>query len=282
VLDARAVRRLVPLELADVDVPPRPGDSNVALFVRVLSARQDELRVELWERGESHGARTVAGARGSPALTSRRVALAAAELARGLRQRRIQLARQAEKTERRRELRERIERDRTLDGPRALRVGLGATAGEGLALVGPALDAELHVYGATRIDLGAAWSIGLVDWRDAAEAWAVRAGPARRFVLGSRTDLDLGLRAEASVLSFPKSAAVDGSAGQEQSWAARIEGAARFQPRLARALRLSLGVVFGGLLRRPSIDPLAGDSILPGRLYVGTELALVLTPARVR
>ena len=279
-VDARVVRRLIPLELADVDVPARPGDPSVALFVRVLFAREGELRVELWERGEHYGSRTVAGANGAPALTSRRVALAAAELARGLRQRRLALEREAERARKRRERLEQIERDRTLHGPRALRVGVTGTLGDGLALLGPALDAELAVYGATRLDLGAAWSFGTLAWEDGVEAWSVRAGPARRFVLGARTDLDLAARAEASVLSFPRSLAVDGVRGQEQSWAARVEGIARFQPRLSRSVRLSLGALFGGMLRRPSVEPLAGGSIVPGRLYLGVELALVLTPER--
>jgi hypothetical protein len=281
-LDARAVRRLVQIELADVNVPPRPGDQNTALFVRVLAGREGELRVELWERGESHGARSVAAGRGSNALTARRVALAAAELARGLRQRRIVLARAADREKKRKAALERLERDRTLDGPHALRFGASGTFAEELVLVGPVLDAELHVYGRTRLDLGAGWSFGSLGGESALEAWSVRGGPARRLVLGSRVDLDLGLRAEASVLSFQKALAVDGMRGQEESWAARLEGVVRLQPRFTRSLRLSVGPLFGVTLRRPNVEPFGGGSLTPGRLYAGAELALVLTPEGAR
>jgi hypothetical protein len=86
------------------------------------------------------------------------------------------------------------------------------------------------------------------------------------------------LRVEASVLSFPRSWSVDSSPGQEQSWSARLEGVARVQPRLSRSVRLSLGVALGALLRRPSIQPIDGGAVVPGRLYAGPELGLVLTP----
>jgi hypothetical protein len=114
------------------------------------------------------------------------------------------------------------------------------------------------------------------------EAWSVRAGPARRFVLGSRADLDLGLRAEATVLSFQRVLAVDGMPGQQESWMARVEGVARFEPRLTRSVRLGVGAIFGGALRRPSLQPSTGRAIEPGRLYAGAELALVITPAAAR
>jgi hypothetical protein len=276
------VRRLVQIELADVAVPPRPGESNVALFVRVLSPGEGELRIELWERGEQYGARTVAGARGASALTARRVALAAAELARGLRQRRLALERAAEQARRRQELLARIARERTLEGPRALRVGFTGTIADELALLGPALDAELHVHGRTRLDFGAAWSFGVFAADSAVEAWSLRAGPARRFVLGSRIDLDFGVRAEASILSFQRVLAVDGLRGQEESWLARVEGVARFEPRLERSVRLNLGAVFGTALRLPSVEPFTGGALEPGRLYVGAELGLVLTPDPAR
>ena len=281
VLDPRAVRRLVQLELADVEVPPRAGagDTSVALFVRVLAVREGELRVELWERGESCGARTVAGPRGAAALTARRVALAAAELARGLRQRRLALERAAERARARDELLSRIAREKTLDGPSALKVGVTGSVSDGLALLGPAMDAELDVYGATRLDLGATWSFGVLGEDASAEAWSLRVGPARRFVLGRTTDLDLGVRAEASILSFRRALAVDGMQGQNESWAARVEGVGRFEPRLSRAVRLSLGVFFGVSLRRPGVELVGGERVEPGRFHGGAELGLVLTPA---
>ncbi|HYP90384.1 MAG TPA: hypothetical protein VEQ59_19565, partial [Polyangiaceae bacterium] len=82
-VDARSARRLVPLELADVALPTTSRGTPV-LFFRVLGRDAGTLRLELWERGEFHGARTLSGAGENPQLVARRVALAAAELGRRL------------------------------------------------------------------------------------------------------------------------------------------------------------------------------------------------------
>ena len=283
-LDTRAVRRLVQLELADVVVPPRAGATDAALFVRVLYVRAGELRIELWERGEQHGARAVQGARengatrGASALVPRRIALAAAELARGLRQRRRTLALAAERARRRQAVAAELRRTRTVDGPRALRAGVLATSGEHLALVGPVLDAQLHVFRALRLDVGAAWSSGLLEWERGVEAWSLRVGPMQRIALSRSLDLDLGVRAEAGVLSFQRVAAVDGIARDRESWAARIDGIVRLEPRLTRNARLSLGVGGGIFLRRMRIVTDDGRSLRPGLPFLSAEIGVVLTP----
>lgn len=283
-LDTRAVRRLVQLELADVEVPPRPFATDTALFVRVLYVRAGELRVELWERGEQHGARVVQGARengvtrGSAALVPRRIALAAAELARGLRQRRRALALAAERARRRSQLAAELRRTRTVDGPRALRAGVLATSAEYLALVGPVLDAQLHLFRALRLDVGAAWSAGLLDWERGVEAWSLRVGPMQRFPLSRSLDLDLGLRAEASVLSFHRVAAVDGIMRDRESWAARVDGIVRLEPRLTRNARLSFGAGGGLFLRRMRLVTDEGREVRPGLGFLSAEIGVVLTP----
>lgn len=283
-LDTRAVRRLVQLELADVVVPPRRGAADTALFVRVLYVRAGELRIELWERGEQHGARVVQGARengatrGSAALVPRRIALAAAELARGLRQRRRTLALAAERARRRAEIAAELRRTRTVDGPRALRAGMLATGGEHLALLGPVLDAQVHVFRSLRLDMGAAWSAGLLAWERGAEAWSLRVGPMHRFPLGRSLDLDLGVRAEASVLSFHRIAAVDGTARDHESWAARLDGIVRLEPRLTRNVRLSFGAGGGLFLRRMRIVTDEGRELRPGLAFLSGEFGVVLTP----
>lgn len=282
-LDTRAVRRLVQLELADVDVPPRPGAADTALFVRVLYAREGELRIELWERGEQHGARAVQArengvARGASALVPRRIALAAAELARGLRQRRRTLALAADRARRRAEFVAELRRTRTVDGPRALRVGALATSGEHLSLIGPAVDAQLHVFRSLRLDVGAAWSAGLLEWERGVEAWSLRFGPMQRFALSRSLDLDLGVRAEASVLSFHRVAAVDAIAREDASWAARVDGIVRLEPRLTRNARLSFGAGGGIFLRRMRIVTDDGRALRPGLPFLSAEIGVVLTP----
>lgn len=278
-LDARAVRRLIELELSDVAVPPRPGDAEVQLFVRVLHNAEGQLRVELWERGEQHGARLVSGTPNAPSVAARRVALAAAELARGLRQRRRQQAVQAERARRRAEREERLRLSRTLDGPAALRVGGEWVWAQSLWLAGPTLDGEATILGRLRVDVGAAWTFGsLTPGRTGVESLALRAGPARRFVLGTHTDFDLGLRAEAAMLTFHGVRDVDRIPGERQSWSARVLGVARFERRLSRGLRLELGVLGGAALRRVPVTLADGRSLRLGGALVGAELGLVLTP----
>jgi hypothetical protein len=279
-LDARAVRRLIQLELSEVVVPPRPRDAQAELFVRVLSRPDGQLQVELWERGEQHGARLVSGVQNTPSVAARRVALAAAELARGLRQRRRTLALTATRAQRRAEREERLRLSRTLDGPVALRAGGEWVWGRNLWLAGPTLDGEAHLLGHLRVDVGAAWTFGrLALGRTGVESLALRAGPARRLVLGSHTDLDLGLRAEAALLTFHGVHGVDRMQGERQSWSARVVGIARYELRLSRGLRLDIGVLGGAALRKVPLTLADGRALRLGGGLVGAELGLVLTPA---
>lgn len=283
VLDARAVRRLIQLELSEVQVPPPVGQSEAALFVRVLSAGEGQLRVELWERGEQHGTRFVSGTRGSPSVIARRVALVAAELARGLMNKRLAEATRAERAARRAAREERLRATRTLDGPQAVRPGVEGTLIEHLWLAGPTLDVQVHAFGRLRIDAGAAWSFGLLTpGRTTVEALSVRAGPSRRFVLGSSTDLDIGLRAEAALLSFQGVASVDGLPGERASYWARAMLALRFERRLSRELRLDIGLLGGYTLRRVPLVLADGRALRLGGGVVGAELGIVMTPPSAR
>lgn len=273
------MRRLIQLELSDVGVPPRPGESEAELFVRVLSGEEGQLRVELWERGEQHGARLVSGVLRTPSVAARRVALAAAELARGLRQKRRLLAIQAGRALRRAEREERLRRERTLEGPAALRVAGEWVWGKSLWLAGPTLDGELSVLGRLRLDVGAAWTFGtLTPQRTSVESLSFRAGPARRFVLGTHTDLDVGVRAEAAMLTFHGAYGVDQMRGERQTWSARALGAVRLERRLSRGVRLELGVLGGAVLRRVPVTLADGRSLRLGGTLVGGEVGLVLTP----
>jgi hypothetical protein len=280
-LDARAVRRLIQIELSEVPVPPPAGESEAALFVRVLSAGNGRVRVELWERGELHGERLVSGGSASASVVSRRVALVAAELARGLMNKRRAQAALAERN-RRRALREaKLRATRTLDGPRALRVGGEWTLVRHLWLAGPTLDAELHAFGALRIDAGAAWTFGVVTpGRTGAESVALRAGIGRRFVLGSTMDLDFGARAEAALLAFHGLESVDDLRGERTSWSARALLSARLERRLTRSLRLELGALGGAALRRVPLVLADGSALRLGGALFGAELGFVFTPER--
>ncbi|HEV8548298.1 MAG TPA: hypothetical protein VGQ57_04700 [Polyangiaceae bacterium] len=277
-IDPRAVRRLVQLELSDVTVRPAPGQRDTALFVRVLGARDGELRVELWERGLSYGSRVVVGATDSTQLVARRVALAAAELARELSDERDDQAHEAEEARQRALAAARAVRDRTRNGPRALRSGFVGVWGDQIALAGPELVGEIDLYGTSRLDLGASFTAGALQGHHSAQSYALTLGVGRRYTFGRSLALDGGAGFEASVLDFPDVYGVDGIPGQHQTWTARANGMLRVEARLSRGVRLAVGLGGGVPLRSVPIEVVEGDTRrLNGPVLLG-ELALVITP----
>jgi len=277
-IDPRALRRRVQLELADVTVPPPLGQSEAALFFRVLALSGSELKIELWERGVAYGSRVVAGGADAGPLLARRVALAAAELARELSDTREDEATERADAAAQRAALERAARERTRDGPRALRPGVSAAWSPKLALAGPTLVSELHVYRKERLDLGAGAAYGVFAQGTPAEAFSLGVGPARRVVLSPRWDLDIGARAAASLLVLPDARAVDGIVGQHQTWTASVDALVRLEPRLSRGVRLALGVGGGTLLRPVPFERHDGGAARVSGPYVAAELSLVLTP----
>ena len=280
VVDARSARRLIPLEVSDVAVPVGNGArGGPLLFFRVLGRPDGSLRIELWERGEYHGARALTGAGENPQLVARRVALAAAELARRLaRKREGSLARE-EKLRRAREAKEKELRERTQDGPLALRaeLGLGAASNE-LWLFGQQLSAELTLRGPLRIDVGGELWGGALQPGLRVELQGVSLGPAYRLALTRRLDLDVGARAAALLLQVPSASALDGVVDQDSSWTAKVVGAARLQLGLSRQVRLGLGLEAGGLLRSVSYTA-DGPGQRLGGFWWGASLGLVVTPS---
>jgi len=277
-IDARALRRRVELELADVAVPPPFGQRETALFFRVLYAGSGELRVELWERGVAYGSRVVAGGTDGNPLLARRVALAAAELARELSDTREDEATERVEVARRKYELELAARRRTLDGPRALRVGSAGVWSPKLAYVGPSLAAELDVYRKARLDFDLSAGFGAAGRNAALETLSLGIGPARRLVLAPRWDLDLALRAAASLLEFSDARGVDRIARERQSWTAGVEARVRLEPRLSRAVRLVLGVGAGALLRRVPLELASGRQKDFEGPFLAGELGIVLTP----
>lgn len=277
-IDSRAVRRLVQLELADVEVRPAPGQRDTALFVRVLGADVGELRIELWERGIAYGSRTVAGPTGSSQLVARRVALAAAELARELRDEREDAAALAEQQRKRALEAARIARERTREGPRALRSGFVGYWANELALAGPELVGELHVYRALRLDLGAAWLGGGLEGGHSAQSAVLTLAASRRRALSRWLSLDSGVGITAGVFDFPDVQGVDGIVGQRQTWSAAAEGRLRLEPHLSRSVRLALGLGGGYFLREMPLEVDAGTTRRVGGPFLTGELALVITP----
>ena len=280
-LDARATRRLVALELADIDVPVPPAykRASAPLFFRVLLVGED-VRVELWERGEYHGARVVSGSNAGGQLGARRVALAAAELARRLqRKRQVQAERDRAAERARREFAADQAR-RALDGPFALRPSLElATIGRfDATLIGPRLLGQWTFAPHTRIDAGFAWLAGSAPAQANAEWLELSIAPMHRFSPAESFDLDLGLSVAAAWLRLAKVRAVDAIPDQTETWSARAAFTARLEPRLSRRVRLSVGAEAGLVLREIPYQPLvAGAQRLSGS-WLGLGLGVVYTP----
>jgi hypothetical protein len=280
-VDARSTRRLVPLELADVTVPPRGvGVANTALFFRVLGRPNGALRVELWERGEFHGSRGLAGSRENPQLGARRVALAAAELGRRLARKREAVLARLVRERLASDARAEEARQRMQEGPRALRSELvAASVPSSLVSVGSRLTGELSLVRALRLDLGAELGLARVEPNLLAQLSAINIGPGYRMPLVRGVELDLGLYTSALLLQLPGAARLDGMIAQEASWSARLLAAARLELRVSRQVRAVLGGELGGLLRTVRYEPSLGSQQLLRGMWLGSSLGLVITPA---
>jgi hypothetical protein len=254
-IDPRLTRRLIALELADVEFRRSPDDpESQTLFFRVLADSKDELRVELWERGEVFGARSVAGARDKSQLGARRIALAAAELAR-----RLQNEHEDRKARREREAR-RLKRVLYLDKlrRRSLRQSLTSMASGAVFgpmdgwLAGPRLGFQVPLAPDFGLEFSARWLFGaaLDEGQGSSLSWLeVGAGPFHRWALDERLELRVGAEFSAASLHLGGAHAVDDIAGQTATWSARAALTLRLEPLLASGIRLSFGPDVGSLLR---------------------------------
>jgi len=281
ILDARATRRLVALELSEIDVPAPSGNkrTRAPLFFRVVQVEHD-LRVELWERGDYHGARIVSGSNAVGQLGARRIALAAAELARRLqRKRQVQTERERVALLARAEAAEREAR-RALDGPLAVRPSFElATIGDlGATLAGPRLLGQWTFAPRARIEAGFAWLAGSAPAKANSEWLELSLAPMRRLALAEALDLDLGLTVAAAWLRLARVQGVDAIPGQAETWSARAALSARFEPRLTRQVRLSFGADVGLLLREVRFQSLAGSAERLHGTWLGLGIGIVVTP----
>ncbi len=284
-LDVRLTRRLIDLELGDVVVPPAPAQTDTVLFYRVLSAEEGKIRIELWERGELNGVRVVSATEGGRNLGARRVALAAGELARRLRTKRLRTQAAAVRLRQQKAEQARRERERTLDGPVALGSSLSGEyfPGQGTWFAGPALRLELSTPPFGRIDLGLGLRAGeLGETSASAESFELELAFAHRFALNPVWDLDLGAGLRAGLLSLADVSEVDSMPGETQSWWSRGLGRARLERRLARDARLSFGLELGAVLRGVPLRDERGERDRVEGFFVGAELGVVLTPAAKR
>lgn len=277
-LDARATRRLIALELADVNARS-PDGKRAPLFFRVVPSGSD-LRVELWERGELHGSRVVSGSNAGGQLVARRVALAAAELARRLQKKRqAQAERERALTAAQARARE-IEARRTLNGPLALRPSLEvASIGEFSSLLaGPRLLGQWSFSKYGRVDGGLSWLAGNAPDSARSEWLELSLAPSARLPLSDVLDLDLGVDLAAAWVRLGRVRGVDAIIDQNETWSARAAGLARIEPRITRQLRLSVGAEAGLVLRQVPFQALASAETRMRGAWLSLDLGVVFTP----
>ncbi len=286
-IDPHLTRRLVQLELTDVEVPPAVAGEGAhrvpaTLFFRVLVTKRGTVRVELWDHGEFAGARSVSAKRGSAPIRSRRIALAAAELARRLRQRRLYDAKQRQEAKKRAD-----DERKAAAAARAPRIALtagalGAMVGSGDAwLAGPELSGQLRIRGA-RLSVGAAWLSGALPLgagTPGARWLELSLSPSYAARLGRSLDLDAGLTAAAAAVHVTGATQLDGIDNEHDTWSARAVGHVYLQPHLSRALALSFGPELGAMLRRVPMVDARGQKHRLGGLWLGVGLGVVLDPA---
>ena len=278
-LDARAARHLVALELSDIDVLEPGNRAPMPLFFRVVQQGQD-LRVELWQRGEFHGARLVSSMNSGGQLSARRVALAAAELARRLhKKRQVQVERERVDALARAEARAQEARH-ALDGSLAVRPSLAfADVGSMAAtLAGPRLLGQWAFAPHTRLDAGFAWLVGSAPDAAKAEWLELSVSPSRRLQLADGFDLDLGVNVAAAWVRLGHVRSVDAILDQNETWSARATALVRVEPRLSRQLRLSVGAEAGLLLREIPFQALGGSADRLRGVWLGLDLGVVFTP----
>lgn len=265
--------------------PPTLNAAQVAhtLYFRVLAAGADALRVELWGHGELHGAMRITGVGGTSQLRARRVALAAAALARRLRGRRLADARRAAQLAA--GTAEQPRQTRALEGRMAFTAGaLGALAGPGdLALVGPGLGASVRLASGPRLTLGGLWAVGTSPRAaDAGARWAeISVTPSVAVGLGPRLALDLGATLAGAAVHLSGVRAVDDVAGLGDTWSGRVALRPGLEARVGGEARLFIAPEAGVVLRRIVLEDRDGRRERLGGAWLGLGVGVVLDPHRV-
>jgi hypothetical protein len=234
-VDAPLARRLIRLELADVELPkvndgagqrssrqspsgmPRAADEVV--FVRLLR-QGDGLVVELWARGELSGERRLAVS-SNEQHQARRVALASAELARRLREVRM--------VERQRLLRQHLAPNPETTPLYLTKVNVEGFAGVGAAmwfdanavLVGPRL--YLGVVTESGVGMGFTGGAFTSTAPSVVRSWTeLGLRPNWQLALGRHFELALGLDLAAGVVEIAPTATFPGSEVSHQTWQAKL------------------------------------------------------------
>jgi hypothetical protein len=268
------------LETDDIDVPPPPDTvGGPPLYFRVLSSGPTSLRVELWELGAPRGARSISSA-GSDTLRARRIALAAGELARQLRRRRLAEIEAASRAP---------SGDRTPQAPEhgipiyarfGLDVGgrIAALGPSDAWVAGPALGVGLGFTSGFRLSLGAAWLVGNAPDLGGGARWLdVSLGASQRLALGAGVAFSVGAEAAAASVRLEDGFEM-GASPPLDTWSARAGVVPRLDLSLGKIAKISFGPDLGAVLRPMRATGQDGQSHRIGGLWLGGTIALQLEP----
>lgn len=282
-------RRTLALELRELDIPADPRRTGeradeVSLFIEVTRAAKG-WKVELWDRGEFGGSRTVSSG-GHPSTVGRRVALAAGELARELIARRVRKKRRLLQEEIERKERERAERRAERLGRPTIHAAFDTLwLPEGGWLMGPGVALDLNRNHPLRIRLGLSWMAGSLP---ALAPGTLTGDPPRWSQVDFKLDAtwswakdlhqwELGPQLAGSAVHLGGAGEADAIPRQRDTWSARGGVTAGWSYSFSThiAARLALN---GGFILRNLPVAYGMESVSLGGGYVGTTLAFSVTP----
>ncbi len=289
-VDPTLTRRLVAIELSDLEVPPAPGDEpppeSRSLFVRLIGEDEGSVRVELWELGRRLGMREVAfDVATSEQLRARRIALVAAALGREVavarRREALRLAEQAR-------VEQEARRVAAMAPPpvRAAIVGSLRAASVGsadLLLAGPRLEGSLRLADGATLGVGLGLLSGpavMLDGRPPVEWAELTVTPGWQARVAERARIGVGAEIGAVTAQLPRVQAVDGIDGQLSTWTSRAAGRVALELETGRLGSVELGLGAGLVLRPLPLVDQGGAARDLGGAWVGLDAGWVLDPRR--
>lgn len=282
-VDRGLVKRLIELELSDVEVPPPPGAESAldapGLYVRVLRVR-GRIVVELWDRGERKGQRRLSPSE-SRVLTARRIALASGELALRLRDQR--LAEQRAYRLRQRRLAGELARPKPpMISARpffSTELAGGVALDGGLALWGPRMRGGLTLDNGSEVLMGAALGNGTArELHDspALEWFEFSTGAGYWFGVDGTVRWRLGADAALATVHFLDATVWSEAGSARETWTARGTGQAKVSWAVSRSVRLDASLEAGAILRRMWLRAADGEREGIGGLWLGAGVGVTM------
>ncbi|HTM45235.1 MAG TPA: hypothetical protein VL137_09795 [Polyangiaceae bacterium] len=279
-LDAQVTRRLIGVELRDVDLEAphsQPRVPRPLLYFRISAQPDGQLILDLWDRGIFYGERHVS-AQGNALLRARRLALASAELATVARDRMIRDRRPKKVAQ------SPASKEKAWMLPASLRLIPAAQAAaidfKDLFLAGPRISSALVFHQGPRVDLGIGWQAGsapLPGENSRVFRSEIFIAPAYGWHLGPH-ELDLGVSMTAATMALHDAPVGPNQRSTRHSWSSELNALVRYHHALSSRFRLVVGLELGRSLHPISLWGGAGDQRIDGfwtGFNVGGEITIL-------